>query len=419
MTLWKLSLYNITSKPLYTLLGIISLSLSIVLLLSIQQFRKSFEHQLDTNLGTIDVVVGAKGSPLQLVLASVLHLDNPTGNISYTEAQKLSKHPMIQAAVPISYGDNYKGYRIVGTTKEFMTLYGASLATGHQVAQALEVVIGSEVAAAQQLQLGDTLISAHGLVEDAIEQHQEAYTVVGILKPTKTVIDHLIVTTLESIWQVHGHGEHQAHSSQDASHTEAHSSHDHTSLHHTTEELDQEITSLLITFRNPRALLTFPRRVNAQTSMQAVLPKYELNKLYSYLNIGIDAILIITYLILLISGITIFISLYKMVKERSYDLALLRTFGGTNFQLIQILLYEGCIIMVIAFVIGILLLHGGSYVVSYYLMTYNRMFLIVPLSFQEVLQTFLIVLGIIVVAVALSMFPMLRMNISTTLKNEK
>jgi len=109
MNIWILSLHNIKSKPLYTFLSIFILSLSITLLLGVQQLKSSFENQIKNNIGDIDVVIGAKGSPLQLVLSSILHIDNPTGNISYSKANIISKHPRIKSAIPISYGDNYKG----------------------------------------------------------------------------------------------------------------------------------------------------------------------------------------------------------------------------------------------------------------------------------------------------------------------
>jgi len=132
MNIWSISIKNIKSKPLYTFLSVFILSLSIALLLGIQQLEKSFKNQIENNLGNIDLVIGAKGSPLQLVLASVLHLDNPTGNISYTAAQKIGKNPMVNLAVPISYGDNYKGFRIVGTTDEYTSLYRAEFEKGRR-----------------------------------------------------------------------------------------------------------------------------------------------------------------------------------------------------------------------------------------------------------------------------------------------
>jgi len=146
MNIWSISIQNIKSKSLYTFLSVFILSLSIALLLGIQQLKRSFENQIENNLGKIDVVVGAKGSPLQLVLASVLHLDNPTGNISYKEALKISKNPLIKFAVPISYGDNYKGFRIVGTTHEYTSLYNGELEKGNRIENSMEVILGNFVA---------------------------------------------------------------------------------------------------------------------------------------------------------------------------------------------------------------------------------------------------------------------------------
>ncbi len=209
MNIWRISIQNIKSRPLYTLLSILILSLSIALLLGIQQLKTSFEYQIENNLGDIDLVVGAKGSPLQLVLASVLHIDNPTGNISYNETLTIGKNPIIEKAVPISYGDNYKGYRIVGTTELFLSFYEAELEEGDFANQSMEVILGHTVAQQLKLNLGDKIVSSHGLIDNTIEVHNDELIVVGILKPTQKVIDRLIITRLESIWDIHNHEDHE------------------------------------------------------------------------------------------------------------------------------------------------------------------------------------------------------------------
>jgi putative ABC transport system permease protein len=399
MNIWNISLQNIKSKPLYTFLSVFIASLSIALLLGTQQLKRSFENQIENNLGNIDVVVGAKGSPLQLVLASVLHLDNPTGNISYKEALKISKNPLIKSAVPISYGDNYKGYRIVGTTYEYAALYNAKLEKGHPVENAMEVVLGNSVALKLNLKIGDTLLSAHGFVENSIEEHDAVLTVVGILKPTQKVIDRLILTNLESVWDVHNHERKENH--------EGHDYHD--------IQDEKEITSLLIRFKSPRGLLPFLRRINEQTNMQAALPKYELHKLYAYTSIGFKTISLIAYLILVISCITLFISLYKMVKERAFDLAILRTYGASNFQLIKMVFYEGLIVVFSSFLLGFLLLKIGFRFVE---ASYQQN-IFIALPFQDVLQIGMLLLILVIVSVLLAISPIIKMNISTILSNEK
>jgi putative ABC transport system permease protein len=411
MTLWKISIQNIKTKPLYTLLSVFILGLSIALLLGIQQLKSSFKYQMENNLGDIDLVVGAKGSPLQLVLSSVLHLDNPTGNISYKEAKKIGSNRLVKRAIPISYGDNYKGYRIVGSTQEFATIYNAEIAKGRAVEKSMEVVLGHSVATKLQLNIGDTFQSSHGLVDNDIEVHDVDLTVVGIYKPTQKVIDRLIVTNLESIWDAHDH---------DHEETEEHAHEDHEGHDHEHEDHEaKEITSLLVSFRTPTGLLMVPRNINENTNMQAALPKYELDKLYEYTGVGFKTISWIAYIILIISSIIIFISLYKIVKERSFDLALMRVYGANNFQLIRIITYEGLIIGCTAFVLGIGLTKIGLYFMVHSVETGNSQKILQNLAFHEFFQVGMLVLGMIVVAILLAIYPITKMNISTILSNEK
>ncbi|WP_299714120.1 ABC transporter permease [uncultured Tenacibaculum sp.] len=430
MNIWKITLQNIKSKPLYTFLSVFTLALSVGLLLGIQQLKSSFKHQIEKNLAGIDLVVGAKGSPLQLVLASVLHLDNPTGNISYKDAKKIGKNPLIKTAVPISYGDNYKGYRIVGTTDDFLKLYKAELEKGTTTKKSLEVVIGATIAEKLKLSIGDTFLSSHGLIENEIDVHNEVFTVVGILKPTYQAIDRLIITKLESIWDAHDHhdheeGEHDEHKGHEID--DQHNEHDHEEHHetdledheHESSQEDKQVTSLLISFKNPVALLTMPRKINESTNMQAALPKYELDKLYSYTGIGFKTINWIAYLILIISGMIIFISLYKMVKERAFDLALLRTFGASNFQLIKMMVYEGLLIVLTAFISGLLLIKILLKFIFVFAESGYQQGILKALSFNDIFSIGIVIVSFVFVAIALAIYPIVTMNVSKILSNEK
>lgn len=424
MNIWTISLQNIKSRPLYTVLSILVLSLSIALLLGIQQLKSSFEYQIENNLGDIDLVVGAKGSPLQLVLASVLHLDDPTGNISFQEALAIGRNPMIEKAVPISYGDNYKGYRIVGTTNSFLSFYESKLREGQEVKKSMEVVLGYTVAQQLGLQLGDKITSSHGLMDNSIDVHDDEFVVVGILEPTQKVIDRLIITNLESIWDVHDHEDHDHDESDhhhDEDHEGEHEDHNHEEDHQEEEhDVDnREITSLLITFRNPMGLLTLPRNINENSNMQAALPKFELNRLYEFTGVGLQTISWIAYIILVISGLTIFLSLYKMIKERAFDLALLRTYGASNWQLIKMVSYEGFTIVGIAFALGFLLTNVGLHFITNYLGNSPQQNILQGLAINEALQIIGLVFVMIVFAISLAIYPIIKMNISTILSNEK
>ncbi|WP_299317225.1 ABC transporter permease [uncultured Maribacter sp.] len=411
-----ISLKNLFHKPLYVFLSIFSLSTSVALLLGIQKFDSSIQNQFENGLGNIEMVVGAKGSPLQLVLSSVLHIDNPTGNIPYTEVQKLSKNPMIKDAVPISYGDNYKGYRIVGSTLGFAKLYEAELLEGKEVNQSLEVILGNDVAKKLGLKLGDTFLSSHGLTENTIEEHDQSFTVVGIYKPTYKVIDRLIITNLASIWDVHHHKEEKE---------EIHDTHEHEENHEheherNTHEIDErEVTSILVSFKSPMGLMTMPRNINAQTNMQAALPKYELERLFQFTGVGVKAISWIAYVILLISCITIFISLYKMVKERAFDLALMRTYGASNFQLFCIVAVEGIIMVLVSLIIGFLFSQIGLYYLISMFKSQFQQDIVLTFSTLQMVQTLGIIIVIAMVSIVLAILPILKMNISKIISDEK
>ncbi len=405
MNIWKIVLSNLKNKPLYTFLSVFSLSVSIALLLGVIQLDASIQNQFKNSLGDVDLVVGAKGSPLQLVLSSVLHVDNPTGNISYPEAIKLTRNPLIKNAAPISYGDNYKGYRIVGTTPAFNSFYATEIATGISPKTSMEAVIGSEVAQKLGLQLGDTFKSAHGLTANALEAHDTEFKVVGIYKKSYKVIDRLIITTLESIWEVHDHEEHAE--NEESEHKEAH------------QHKAKEVTAMLLSFRSPVGLLTTPRMINEQTNMQAALPKFELDRLFKFTGIGMQAISWIAYIILAISCITIFISLYKMVKDRAFDLALMRTYGASNLKISGIIALEGIIVVAFSLLTGFALSQLGLYFVFEILKSRLQQEIMLTLPLQSFLYTIALILAVILIGISLAIVPLFKMNIYKILSDEK
>jgi len=423
MTIWKISIKNLFHKPLYTVLSILSLTISIGLLISIKQLDSSIQKQFETNLGDIDLVVGAKGSPLQLVLASILHIDNPTGNISYTEAKKIEKNPLVKIAVPISYGDNYKGYRIVGTTDAFSQFYTAKIVLGKEFQQPMEAVLGHDVAQKTQLKIGDTFLSSHGLTDGLSHEHPETFVVVGIYEQTHKVIDRLITTPLESIWDVHNHEDHNHddnnHHSEDHEHHDEESHQQENHHHNKLNENNKQVTSLLVKFRNAMGLLTVPRQINEKSSMQAAIPKYEIERLFNFTGLGVKAISWIAYIILFISSIIIFINLYKMVKERAFDLALLRTYGASNFQLIKIVAIEGFITSCISMLLGYIVAQLGLLYVFKILGKQYQQTIPSEIEFSNVFPILLWVMAMIVLAILLAIIPILKMNVSKILSYEK
>lgn len=373
---WKNLRFRPLSMTLSTLLFALGIGLVSLLFILQQQLQKNFEQ----NLAGIDLVVGAKGSPLQMILSSMYHIDAPTGNISLQEARPFlnPKHPLIAESIPLSLGDSYKGYRIVGTTPDFLKLYNVTFEKGRMWAANFEVTVGAEVAKTLHLHLGDTFSSSHGFEdEDDFAHDHTAFIVVGILAPSGTVADQLILTTTQSFWLVHEHNDTDA---REASETnDEHAEHEHDDHHdhnHATadrevplpdgpapkslleEPGEKEITSVLVKFkgRNYQAL-NMQRNINENTDLQAATPAIEINRLYALMNTGEQALRILALVIIFVSALSIFISLYASLKERKYELALMRVMGATPSKIFLLIIFEGLILAVLGYIAGIGLSH--------------------------------------------------------------
>ncbi|MEO1053039.1 MAG: FtsX-like permease family protein [Bacteroidota bacterium] len=358
MNIFKLSWSYTKAKPLNTTLNITLFAFGIAIIIVLLLFSKQAEQKLNDNAEGIDLVIGAKGSPLQLILCNIFHVDFPTGNIPLKEAESIIKNRFVKNAIPLALGDSYRGYRIVGSTHEYTALYEVKVAQGALWSNELEATVGATAAKNLNLSIGDEFASQHGLSEDGYAHDEAAFTVVGILEPSNTVIDNLILTNVQSVWKVH-----ESHDEEEEEHVE-HDSTTHTVVEsnlipgvHLEEEETREVTSLLIQYRSPMAAVQFPRYVNANSNLQAASPAFETARLFSLIGIGIDVIRGFAYVIIFIAALSIFIALYNSLKERKYDLAIMRSMGGAKGKLFLSIIIEGAIITCMGCGVGLLLGH--------------------------------------------------------------
>ncbi len=323
------------SRPLGAALNVLLLSLGLAsitfLLLVSFQLSKAF----DKDLAGIDVVVGAKGSPMQLIMCGVFHIDVPPGNIPLKAVKALEKNPMIASVIPISLGDNLRGFRIVGTSHAYVDHYGATLAQGRMWDAPMQVLVGSIVAKKLGIQVGNTFIGSHGLGAGGHLHGENPYTVVGILQPSGTVIDRLIVTDTASVWKVHE---------------------DYTAVDDEDRKImedEREVTMALIKYKTPLAAMSFPRMVNTTTEMQAAAPAVEISRLLNMLGIGTDVLRAFAGVLLLTAGLSVFIALWSAVRERRSDLALLRMLGAPPSKIAALLMGEALWLGVLSAIIGV------------------------------------------------------------------
>ena len=194
------------ARPLMTLLTTLLVALGMATVVIVTLVTGQFDERLRRDAAGIDLVVGAKGSPLQLVLSGVYHLDVPPGNIALSALDELRANRLVAQAVPISLGDSFRGFRIVGTEPEFLAMHAARFSSGQVFSAPMQAVLGARVAAEAGLTTGAQFAGTHGMAAGGPTHGDETYTVSGVLAPTGGVIDRLVVTSTASIWQTHEHG---------------------------------------------------------------------------------------------------------------------------------------------------------------------------------------------------------------------
>ena len=394
MTWLRLAFANLGLSPLTSAVNVVLMGLGTASIVLLLLAGTQLSETLARDARGIDLVLGAKGSPVQLVLAAVYHADVPPGNIQQQEAERWASDPRVAAAVPLSLGDSYRGFRIVGTKKAYAGLYGANLAAGSFWSDPMEAVAGSAAAQSAGLGVGSGFAGAHGFADGGHSHQSRPYRVVGVLEPTGTVIDRLILTSLESVWALHGEDQpevqHDRHpGSEDVHHDdpdhddpdhddhghghdghghddhgdetghereEDHEPHGQTAQGH--PEVDREITALLIRYQSPLAATTLPREVNAGGALQAASPAMEVSRILQLVGIGLDGLSAFSWVLILTAALSVFAALYGSLRARRGDLAMLRCLGATRWELLWVLLVEGLLLSLFGVALGFLAGHG-------------------------------------------------------------
>ncbi len=416
---FALIMASLKSRWLNSLLSVFLTAFGVMLAILIVQFGQHVQSRLSTDGQNIDIVVGAKGSPLQLILSSVYHIDIPTGNIPYETAEKWMNHRQVKTAIPLALGDNWHGNRIVGTTPAYLAHYDASLGDGRLWSKPFEAISGASVNAP----VGFEFAGAHGLMDGGHVHEEEKYKIVGTLKPTGTVLDRLILTSLDSVLHLHGHKgveheeghtEHEHHEHEhhdehkdhddhsdheghehhddheehahhdehkdhddhsdheghehhddhdDHAHHDEHKDHDDHSDHeghehhddHDDHAQDAEITALLLTTKSPMANMNLPRMINRESALQAANPALEMVRLTSMLGLGSKTFGALSTLLIIIAALSIFTGLAGSLENRMGDLAVLRAIGYSKARLRKIILTEGMLIVTAGLLLGLVL----------------------------------------------------------------
>jgi putative ABC transport system permease protein len=348
MNAFRLVIAQLRRRPLQSTLGVVLLALGIATLVFVIVVQSQLTRQLERDARNVDLVVGAKGSPLQLVLSAVYQVDVPTGNVALTTVDLLRSNRLIAQAIPLSMGDSFRGFRIVGTEPSFLELHEAAVAAGRLWSEPMEAVIGAEVARTARFSPGSEFLGTHGLSEGGAAHEDARYRVVGVLAPTGSVIDRLVLTDKASVWRVH---EGEAGDESERRILEA----------------DREVTAVLVRYASPMGAAIVPRQVNAEDRLMAASPANEIARLFAVVGVGIETMRGFAWILVGMSLLALFVTLFNALEERRYDVAIMRLLGASRARVAGLLLLEAWLLAVVAIVLGLALGLGAIALVGQWL----------------------------------------------------
>ena len=327
-----------------------SLALACGLVIGVFAIERQAEDAFTTGAPGFDAVLGARGSQLQLVMNSVLHLDTSPGNIPYTSYLKMREDPRVKLAVPYAVGDNYKGFRVVGTTKELLTEFEYADGVGYTVMQGgrvfdelkLQAVIGNQVARSTGLRVGSNLEFTHGIRDVEGHDHDEDYQVVGILEATNTPVDKVIWVPLEGMYRLSGHvlrgsGEVYKPSPGEVIPDEV-----------------KEVSAVMLAFKSAQTGFMLYSELNNGKEMTLAWPiAAVMAKLFEKIGWAHKILTMVAYLVCVVGAASILASLYNAMNERRREFAILRALGARRGTVFGAILVESTAIAATGAVYGI------------------------------------------------------------------
>ena len=403
LNLFIRSLWNRRSTAVLT---IFSISISVTLLIGVENIRKGVRTSFSSAVSGTDIIVGARGGSLQLLLYSIFRIGNATNNLSWESYNEFHNDKRVKWTIPISLGDSHRGFRVLGTNQEYFKhfRYGSKnkleFSRGQSFSKVFDVVIGSEVAIKLNYRLNEKIIIAHGTGKKSFLKHDDRpFKVVGILKPTGTPVDQSLHVSLEGITAMHIDWE----SGAPPMEGESLSSADILKL----DLKPEEITSFLIGLKSKIHAFSLQRQVNSfkEEPLSAIMPGVALQELWNLLRTAEVGLRIITWFVLFAGLLGMMTSLLSGLNERRREMAILRSVGAGPGTISFLLIFEAIFLTLVGILFGLLFLYITLFVSQPLLESYFGLFIpIQPPSVKD-----LIILGVIILnGMLMGLIPALR-----------
>lgn len=364
MVLFSLAWHSLKNRKLTTALTVLSIALSVALLVGVELVRVGARESFSNTISQTDLIVGARGGTLQLLLYSVFRMGSATNNLRYETYRHFARHPAVDWTIPYSLGDSHRGFRVVGTTPDFYSRYRyrrdrkIELAQGRIPDAVFDVALGSDVAASLGYRIGDPIALTHGVsgAHGILDHDDKPFKVCGILGRTATPVDRSLYIPLEGMEAMHidwGQGA----PPMPGEETPA-------SQIHKQDLKVEQITAFLLRAKSRIDTLRLQREINTYEAepLTAIIPGVALAELWLTVSYAEDALSVVTFFVLIVGLLGMLVSLYTSLNERRREMAILRAIGAGPAKVISLLVLESGLLSFAGTAFGMVLVYALTYV---------------------------------------------------------
>ncbi len=374
---------SIKNRKFTSFLCVLSISLSVTLFLGIERIRNGAREGFTNTISKTDLIIGAKGGPLQLLLYTVFHIGGAVNNIRMSTYEEIKSNHLVEWAIPISLGDAYRGYRVVATDENFFMHYRfrgdkkIEFESGVMPTETFDVVLGSEVAKKLNLKIGDPIVLSHGISSEAILSHDSTpFHIVGIMTNTQTPIDTGVYINLYGMEAMHFGWESGVP--------------DGAKINPDRFKKENikisQLTSFMVKLKSRIAVLKMRREIDQfeKEPIMAIIPALALQEMWQTIGYVEQILFLVSLCVLLVGVLSILISLYTSINERRREMAILRSLGASSRHVFALLLYESSFLVLLGCIFGVGALYGLLIFVRPWLESNFSVYLQVqPLSVSE------------------------------------
>jgi putative ABC transport system permease protein len=383
-------------------LTLAAIAFSTLLLLGVERLRQDARENFALSVSGTDLIIGARTSSVQLLLHAIFHIGATTTNMRWSSYQELSTHPLVAWTIPITLGDSFHGYPVLGTTSAYFEhfQYGHKQAlqfnTGAPFKQLFEVVLGAQAAAQLQLRVGAQITLQHGSGDLAHAEHADKpFTVNGILAPTGTPVDRTIHIPIEAIEAIHLDWQ------GGAPIPGVSISPEHVRKFDLTPKT---ITAILVGLKQRAAVFRMQRWVNTYPAdaLIGIMPALALDELWQVVSVVERLLLAVSTMVVIVGLIGLLAVILASLNERRRELAILRSVGASPRDLFILLTLEGLGITVVGALSGVALLTLLTISLSPWLQSHYG--LVITLRWLN-MNEIALVIGIISIGLLASIIP--------------